>query len=592
MPQSLITLEHISVRLPLQDAAQPALHDISFSLYEGRHLALRGSNGAGKSTLLRLLRGDIWATQGCITWYSAAGAEHSPLVGKALCALVAPAQQEGYLRQGWNITGQELLLTGFDDSPLLYEARGEAAQREHTARLEAVAAMALRLDLEALLAMPIQHYSQGQLRLMLLARALVRRPRVLLLDECAEGLDEARRTHFFDILHEEAACCTLVMTTHRGATLPELFRHSITLDKGRLCTMPQQSPAKAAETSPAQACSTTAPMPIAAKAAPTAAPCTGHEDTAKAKSTAHAACPTYVHTAKATPCPDLAHATAPIHAASASATRCPAAPSAVHATNAPLICVSHADVYMEQGGFDSTTQILEHSGMTTAPAAAGEDSHINALGHKPVLRDICWSLHTGEHWFISGSNGAGKSTFLRLLAGEAYPAAGGSIVRTLPRHGGQTSVLEEIQQGIRLVSDLGQAVYSYDLNGFELLCSGFDNTIGLYREFSTAEQEQVHTLLQAWGLAHLAQRNIRTLSSGQLRLFFLARAMMGQPEVLLLDEPCSGLDSAARTACLARLQAIAEQGDTALVLVSHHTSDRIPALNRFAELNQGRLSLG
>jgi molybdate transport system ATP-binding protein len=542
MPQSLITLEHISVRLPLQDAAQPALHDISFSLYEGRHLALRGSNGAGKSTLLRLLRGDIWATQGCITWYSAAGAEHSPLVGKALCALVAPAQQEGYRRQGWNITGQELLLTGFDDSPLLYEARGEAAQREHTARLEAVAAMALRLDLEALLAMPIQHYSQGQLRLMLLARALVRRPRVLLLDECAEGLDEARRTHFFDILHEEAACCTLVMTTHRGATLPELFRHSITLDKGRLCTMPQQSPTKAAETSTAQACSATAPMPIAAKAAPTAAPCT-------------------------------------------------AAPSPAHAHNMPLICVSHADVYMEQGGFDSTTQILEQSGMITAPAAAGEDNHVNALGHKPVLRDICWSLHAGEHWFISGSNGAGKSTFLRLLAGEAYPAAGGSIVRTLPHHGGQTCVLEEIQQGIRLVSDLGQAVYSYDLNGFELLCSGFDNTIGLYREFSAAEQEQVHSLLQAWGLAHLAQRNIRTLSSGQLRLFFLARAIMGQPEVLLLDEPCSGLDSTARAAYLERLQAIAEQGDTALVLVSHHASDTIPALNRFAELNQGRLSL-
>ena len=555
MPQALISLEHVSVRLPLQEAAQPALHDISFNLYEGQHLALRGSNGAGKSTLLRLLRGDIWATQGSITWHTAQGAEHSPLVGKALCALVAPAQQEGYRRQGWNITGQELLLTGFDDSPLLYAHRGEAAQREHQARLEALAAIALRLDVEALLALPIQQYSQGQLRLMLLARALVRRPRVLLLDECAEGLDEARRAHFFDILHEEAACCTLVMTTHRGSTLPDLFRKSLTLEKG--CLIQHTSPAASSTDSHKQKQHSIANKPT----------CPAADSRANKAPTAVTIAASNTHSAAKN---------------NSSPQPCPSTP--------PLICVSHADVYCDSGGFDSSTQILEQSGITTAPAVAGAGNSANALGHKPVLQDICWTLQAGEHWYISGSNGAGKSTFLRLLAGEVYPAAGGSIQRFLPRHGGQTTVLREIQRGICLVSDLGQALYSYDLNGFDLVCSGFDNSIGLYRAYSEQEQEQAHSLLQAWGLAALAGRNIRTLSSGQLRLFFLARAVVGQPEVLLLDEPCSGLDVTARAACLERLQSIAEQGQCALVLVSHHASDRIPALNRFASLNQGRLS--
>lgn len=116
----LVTVERVSLFLPGDPCQETVLHGIDWQIARGDHCAVLGPNGSGKSTLLRLLRGELWPAQGHIRWHTAAGADASPLAGRTMSALVSPALQVNYQRRAWDITGRDLLLTGFDDTPLLY----------------------------------------------------------------------------------------------------------------------------------------------------------------------------------------------------------------------------------------------------------------------------------------------------------------------------------------------------------------------------------------------------------------------------------------------------------------------------------------
>ena len=463
MTQPLVAIDHLNLFLPGDAAHEDVLHDICWTIQRGEHCALMGVNGAGKTTLLSLLHGLLWPSAGSIHWYGPDGPESSPIVGRSISALVSPAQQERYQRQSWYITGRELLLTGFEDTPLLYTTTTEE-------QAQAVEDMARQLDALPLLERQLPEMSQGQLRILLLGRALLRRPALLLLDECVDGLDMGHRRRFFATLEAltQAAgpAMTVIMSSHRDAGAEAL------------------------------------PPPH--------------------------------------PRPALR-----------------AAPGMPALDAAPLVRVRHATVFLE-----------------------GEE----------VLHDISWTLRRGEHWRIVGDNGSGKSTFLRMLAGDEFVATGGGITRFLPGNGGETGLLEDIRKGIRLVSDLSQARYGYSVNALDLVCSGFDNSVGIYRDFSAEEIAEAMRVMEELDAAELADISIRQVSTGQLRRLFLARALVGHPDVLLLDEPCSGLDPIGRAHYLALLDQLAERG-IHLVYVSHEESEGPSCLNRQARMERGRLSI-
>ncbi|WP_291449328.1 ATP-binding cassette domain-containing protein [Desulfovibrio sp.] len=487
----LVTVDGVSLSLPGDPRQEMVLHHIDWHVERGRHCALLGPNGSGKSTLLRLLCGELWPASGHIYWHTDAGAEESPLAGRSMTALVSPARQEGYQRQAWDITGRDLLLTGLEDTPLLYSR----APAEQAAAVEALAA---RLKASGLLARSLPTLSQGQLRLLLLGRALLRAPALLLLDECADGLDTAHKKIFFDVLKEYARRCTVILTAHRPEEIPDWCRERRYVSKGRLLDAPP-----------------------AASAAP----------------------------------PARRGENRPVYSA----------------TGRILLTLENVSVYIDR--------------------------------HK-VLHDVTWSLHEGEHWQITGANGSGKSTLLRLLAGDEFVAAGGTISRWLPGQGGHVEMLADVRKGVRLVSDLSQALYGFTLSGLELVCSGFDNSIGVYREFTEEERDEalrvMAGLFPEGDAARVAEKSIRRLSSGQLRRLFLARALVGRPDILLLDEPCSGLDAESRARYLALLDQLAGQPgqdgqDTFrgvhLVFVSHHREDAPLCVNREARMEGGRLTV-
>lgn len=478
----LVRVENVSLSLP-GDADARALRHITWHIGRGEHCALMGDNGAGKSTLLRLLHGQCWPTEGRVLWNGPDGPEDAPLAGRAVSALVSPALQENYQRQGWYISGRELLLTGFDDTPLLYSTSADERQRD-------IEAMARRLDALPLLDGYVPEMSQGQLRLLLLGRALVRRPALLLLDECADGLDDRHRELFFTELDKAREHSTVIMSTHRPEQLPAWCRHIRWIAAGRL--LPEGvTPPPAAENDPPQS------APLRAR---------------------------------------------PL-------------PSQKAENDAPLLEVRNATVFIDR---------------------------------KEVLHNITWQLRRGEHWRIVGANGSGKSTFLRMLAGDEFVADGGSLQRNLPGQGGRTIILQDIRKGVRLVSDLSQAQYGYSLSALELVCSGWDNTVGNYRDYSEEEVAQARAVMARLDCITLAEKSIRRLSTGQLRRLFLARALLGSPDILLLDEPCSGLDEGSRRQYLALLDMLAAEG-LHLVFVSHLPTDGPSCLNRTALMENGRL---
>ncbi len=201
-----------------------------------------------------------------------------------------------------------------------------------------------------------------------------------------------------------------------------------------------------------------------------------------------------------------------------------------------------------------------------------------------VLEGVTWTMRAGEDWAVLGPNGAGKSTFLRLLAGEEQ--AHGGTVRRLDL--GPRASAWDVKARVALVGPELQARHRHDLRGEDVVLSGFTASIGVLAEPAEAQRAAADDVVRWLGVEQLARRRILGLSYGELRKLLLARALVAGPEVLLLDEPVSGLDAASRAWVLGALERLAERG-THVVLVTHHDDELLPSVNRVARLEGGRM---
>ena len=161
------------------------------------------------------------------------------------------------------------------------------------------------------------------------------------------------------------------------------------------------------------------------------------------------------------------------------------------------------------------------------------------LDGRRVLAGIDWTLRAGEHWLVTGPNGAGKSTLLRLLHGELRPARGGTI--RWPGLGDPRNVWA-LRRKVSLVSPELQARYLHPTTVFDTVASGFHASIGKVRGLRAGERDRVNELIATFGLEPLAGRLLTSLSYGQRHRALIARTLVIEPRVLLLDEPWAGLD--------------------------------------------------
>jgi molybdate transport system ATP-binding protein len=189
--------------------------------------------------------------------------------------------------------------------------------------------------------------------------------------------------------------------------------------------------------------------------------------------------------------------------------------------------------------------------------------------YQQVLRDVNWQLRRGEHWAVFGANGAGKSSFLKLLYGDLSPALGGHIER---RGFPPGTPITQWKRRVGYVSPELQSTYALEVSIVELVASGRHSSIGLVDALTPGDLKIALRWLRFFRLLKFAQRRPRELSYGQLRRALIARAMAAEARILLLDEPLTGLDPAQR-ALMKRLLERLMQGGVTVIAAVHHPED-------------------
>lgn len=203
-----------------------------------------------------------------------------------------------------------------------------------------------------------------------------------------------------------------------------------------------------------------------------------------------------------------------------------------------------------------------------------------------ILDDINWDVRRGEHWVLFGLNGAGKTALLNLLNGYHYPTKGN--VSILEKEFGKVDIRDYIRRKIGLVSSsLQERFYKTD-SAYEIVLSGAFTSIGLYETPSDAMREKAVTLLKKLGCYEYANREYETLSQGERQRILIARSLMNDPEILILDEPTNGLDFIAREYLLEVIGDIASLPNGPTILyVTHHVEEILPEFRKTLLLKKG-----
>ena len=209
-------------------------------------------------------------------------------------------------------------------------------------------------------------------------------------------------------------------------------------------------------------------------------------------------------------------------------------------------------------------------------------------GQAVLLDDVSWEVEEDERWVVLGPNGAGKTTLLQVVAAQLHPTEGvagilGEVLGTTdvfdlrPRIGvSSAAVADRIPDEERVSDVVVTAAYG---------------VLGRWREeYDESDERRAEELLRALGVAHLAQRRFGTLSEGERKRVQIARALMTDPELMLLDEPAAGLDLGGREDLVSRLAVLAQDLEApAMVLVTHHVEEIPPGFTHVLMLRAGRV---
>ena len=208
-------------------------------------------------------------------------------------------------------------------------------------------------------------------------------------------------------------------------------------------------------------------------------------------------------------------------------------------------------------------------------------------GDKVILQNINWQVKQGEHWLVKGRNGAGKSTLLSLITAD-NPQAYSQQIYLFDKRRGSGESIWDIKKHIGFVSpelhkyfDLGASVHN-------VVASGLFDTMGLFKKINDAQEQLVNAWIAFFGLTDYTNKPLYLLSTGQQRLTLLARALIKNPTLLVLDEPCQGLDDHQTKQFLQLIDEICNQSETTLIFVSHYENEIPACITQKMELHQGK----
>ena len=202
-----------------------------------------------------------------------------------------------------------------------------------------------------------------------------------------------------------------------------------------------------------------------------------------------------------------------------------------------------------------------------------------AYGDSVIFDKLHWQINPGEHWQVVGPNGSGKTCLLNLITGD-HPQCYVNDLMVVGYQRGQGESIWDLKQHMGYVSTALQWEYRVSISLQNVIISGFYDSIGLYAKATENQQVIARQWLQLLGLSDRAHQPFNQCSFGDQRLLLIARAMVKHPQLLILDEPCLGLDEVNRQLVLALIEIICASSKTTVLYVNHHAGDRIKGIEK------------
>lgn len=466
MDKPFITLKNITVRI----RDRMVFRNTDWEIRTGQQWAILGPNGAGKSSLARVLINDIPYSQGTVT---------NHLEGM-------PAGYVSFELHDWMINTEEIRR---DDRSTRRTSPGRELARDalvYGNRRVAPGSpffdeIANLMKIAHLLDREVRNLSTGEIRKVLIARALLKSPRLLILDEPLSGIDAASRAELTEVINGLASFGTqlILITNHPEEVLPCITHLLCVKD----CTV------------------------------------LGRGE--KARMLASGVL-------------DL------LYKANSYGNSLNAAPLKTAAGNGnPLVEMRNVTV---------------------------------RYGRTKILDKLNWKMCSGENWAVTGPNGSGKTTLLKLITGENLQGYANKIFLFGQRKG-SGEMLWETKQRIGFLSSDQLVRYPKTFKVADVVASGFFESVGLYRNLSEKQKEDVRCWMELLAVTRLRERPFEQTSYGEKRLIMIARALVKSPELLILDEPCEGLDPANRRTVIDLADHIGRNTPTDLIYVTHYPEE-------------------
>lgn len=509
-----LTVEKITVRL----RDRLILNNSSWQIHSDEHWAILGPNGSGKSTLVRSLWGGVPVQSGRIFF---------EFVSQEAQTQLAPQKDEiGYV-------SFELHQSLMEYEALQEDLREYAGKAEEvtTARdaifsgilanrsvtpedEERFRAIVDQLGIQDLLLRGVTSLSTGEMRKALIARALIKSPKLLILDEPFDGLDGRSRATLAESINRlMTGSMRVILVVHRLEEIVPNITHVLLVKEGQLFMR-------------------------------------GPKDEVLTSDNISNLYGFNLRLEKTNQGYHVSH----------EAEKCDKAGKTILARD-PLQDVPEVLIEMK----DTTVKY-------------------NDL---VVLDHLTWSMKRGENWVILGPNGSGKSTIVRLLLGDNLQGYANQIMLFGKRKGsGET--LWEIKKQIGVVSSELQIQYRKKMSAYDVIASGFYDSIGLYQYPTPDEKKIVDQWVQLLCIEDIAGQAFHQLSYGQKRMILLARAMVKSPALLILDEPCHGLDISNRRRILEVIEMIGET-PTHLLYITNHKEEILDSITHVMRLQKGKV---
>ncbi|MDD5169733.1 MAG: ATP-binding cassette domain-containing protein, partial [Syntrophales bacterium] len=438
----LISVEGVTIRV----RDRFILPDTSWEIKTGEQWAVLGPNGAGKSSLVKVLIGDLPYVRGTIT-------HHYDKPPREAIGYVSFDLQEYLIAREDTLDMARYFARKQDDHRKAYDTIIEGFQGR-PADMSMFNRIIDTLDIRYLLKRSIRYLSTGEMRKVIIARALMKSPDILILDEPFAGLDIASRK----IMQETigglmAKGLQVILITHRQEEIFPLISHVMCIKEGR-----------------------------------------------------------------------------------------------VYLQGAREAVLTPENIKALYGGKKKKVRAIPAGDHVRRESAGGEEDILVQMkqvtvryGNVTILDCLDWTVRRGENWAVIGPNGSGKTTLLSLIAGD-HPQAYANEIYLFGRRRGSGEDIWEIKEHMGIVSSELQVRYRRDISAYDVVASGLFDTMGLYRRLNQEQRQHVERWLDFFGIMEMSGRIFTRLSYGERHMTLLARAMVKSPEMLILDEPCQGLD--------------------------------------------------